>query len=58
MFGGFDPEFYQTYQEVFPLTPGFQKRVDIYNIYPHLVHVNMFGASYLSGVTSIVRRYV
>lgn len=58
MFGGFDPQFYKAYQEIFPVEPGFEDRIGIYNIYPHLVHVNMFGASYLSGVTGVVRRYV
>jgi fructosamine-3-kinase len=57
MFGGFDPLFYRSYQEAFPLAPGFDQRVEIYNIYPHLVHVNLFGSSYLSGVTGVLQRY-
>src|SRR5690606_17452709 len=48
LFGGFDRQFYQTYEEAFPLAPGFEDRVDIYNIYPLMVHANMFGSSYLS----------
>ncbi len=58
MFGGFDRQFYRSYKEVYPLEPGFENRVEIYNIYPHLVHVNLFGPSYLSGVTPVIRRYV
>ena len=57
MFGGFDPLFYQTYQDVYPLTPGFDKRVEIYNLYPSLVHVNMFGTSYMGGVDRVIRKY-
>ena len=57
MFGGFDRKFYHSYKEVFPLEPGFEDRVDIYNIYPHLVHVNLFGPSYLGGVTPVIRKY-
>jgi fructosamine-3-kinase len=57
MFGGFDRLFYDSYFESFPLAPGFDDRVEIYNIYPHLVHVNLFGASYLGGVTSVLRKY-
>lgn len=57
MFGGFDRLFYNSYFEAYPLEPGFDNRVEIYNIYPHLVHVNMFGTSYLGGVTSVLRRY-
>ena len=58
MFGGFDRTFYNAYQEAYPLMPGFDERVDIYNIYPHMVHVNLFGTSYLSGVERVLRRYV
>jgi len=57
MFGGFDKLFYDSYFEAYPLAPGFDNRVEIYNIYPHLVHVNMFGTSYLGGVTSVLRKY-
>jgi fructosamine-3-kinase len=57
MFGGFDALFYRTYHDIFPLAPGFDDRVEIYNLYPHLVHVNMFGGSYLNGVTPVLRKY-
>jgi fructosamine-3-kinase len=57
MFGGFDRQFYRSYMEEYPLEPGFEDRVDIYNIYPHLVHVNLFGPSYLGGVTPVIRKY-
>ena len=57
MFGGFDRQFYRSYMEEYPLEPGFEERVDIYNIYPHLVHVNLFGSSYLGGVTPVIRKY-
>lgn len=57
MFGGFDRQFYLSYFEEYPLEPGFEERVDIYNIYPHLVHVNLFGPSYLGGVTPVIRKY-
>ena len=58
MFGGFGQDFYTSYQEIYPLESGFDERVGIYNIYPHMVHVNLFGTSYLSGVESVLRRYV
>jgi fructosamine-3-kinase len=50
LFGGFDDDFYQAYQATFPLLPDFDERIEIYNLYPLLVHVNLFGRSYLSGV--------
>ena len=45
MFGGFDYKFYESYQDAYPLERGFEERVSIYNIYPHMVHVNLFGQS-------------
>ncbi|MEX2512616.1 MAG: fructosamine kinase family protein [Cyclobacteriaceae bacterium] len=56
LFGGFDPSFYKAYQEVFPLDPGFEQRVEVYNLYPLLVHLNLFGTTYLSGITRVVKK--
>lgn len=58
MFGGFSYDFYDAYASAYPLDPGFDERVAIYNIYPHMVHVNLFGRSYLNGVESVLRRYL
>ncbi len=58
MFGGFDSVFYGSYSEIYPLQKGFDKRVDIYNLYPYLVHLNMFGRSYLNGVERVINRYL
>jgi fructosamine-3-kinase len=57
LFGGFNSEFYHSYFETFPLEPGFDNRVDIYNLYPLLVHVNLFGGSYANQVVSILNRF-
>ncbi|MCG9911157.1 MAG: fructosamine kinase family protein [Flavobacteriales bacterium] len=57
LFGGFDPEFYDAYQEEFPLEPGFEKRFDLCNLYPLLVHVNLFPGSYIQSVKHIVSRF-
>lgn len=58
LFGGFNPEFLHAYNEVFPLQPGVEDRLQIYNLYPLLVHVNLFGADYLAQVNSILRRFI
>jgi fructosamine-3-kinase len=58
MFGGFDEEFYSAYQAVWPLEKGFDERVDIYNLYPALVHLNLFGTAYLGQITHVINRYV
>ncbi len=57
LFGGFDDEFYQAYNEEFPLAPGFIERVDICNLYPLLVHLNLFGHSYWGQIKSIISRF-
>jgi fructosamine-3-kinase len=58
LFGGFDRSFLTAYEENFPLEPGFQDRVDVYNLYPLLVHLNLFGTSYLSGIKRILNRFL
>ena len=57
LFGGYTDEFYAAYDESWPLEPGFEDRKDVYSLYPLLVHVTLFGTSYLSGVTKVLDRY-
>ncbi|EOZ92338.1 Ribulosamine/erythrulosamine 3-kinase potentially involved in protein deglycation [Indibacter alkaliphilus LW1] len=54
LFGGFDEEFYEAYHTLFPLEPDFQARIPVYNLYPLLVHLLLFGKSYLSGIKKTV----
>lgn len=57
LFAGFDQRFYEAYDEVFPLEPGFEERVALYNLYPLLVHVNLFGSGYVSGVERVLNQF-
>jgi len=57
LFGGFSNEFYNSYNKYFPLEKGWQKRMDYCNLYPLLVHVNLFGGGYMSSVKSIISRF-
>ncbi|MEM1406391.1 MAG: fructosamine kinase family protein [Bacteroidota bacterium] len=57
LFGSLPNEFYASYNETKPLTPGWEDRLDLYNLYPLLVHVNLFGGGYLSQVIQIANRY-
>lgn len=57
LFGGFPPAFYQAYEEIWPLAPGSEARLDIYKLYHLLNHLNLFGNSYLGGCLGILRRY-
>ncbi|SHN19744.1 Fructosamine-3-kinase [Cyclobacterium lianum] len=57
LFGGFTSGFYEAYQAVFPLEPGFEERMPVYNLYPLLVHLNLFGKAYLSGIQKTLKRF-
>lgn len=58
MFGGFSREFYQAYQDTYPMEPGYQDRFEIYNIYHILNHLNLFGESYGYSLDSVLQRLV
>lgn len=58
LFGGFQKRFYDAYQEVYPLSKAWETRVDLCNVYPLLVHVNLFGASYAQRLKSAIKRYL
>lgn len=57
LFGGFDNSFFKHYHEFFPLEKDFEQRVDICNLYPLLVHVNLFGGHYGLEVQSIIKQF-
>jgi protein-ribulosamine 3-kinase len=57
LFGGFDDSFLDSYHKAFPLTAGFRERFDLYNLYPLLVHVNLFGHGYTGQVNSILKNF-
>ena len=58
LFGGFPSTFYEAYNEAFPLEKGFIKRVEIYQLYYLMVHVNIFGGVYLDQVKAILKKFV
>jgi fructosamine-3-kinase len=57
LFGGFSKAFYEAYQTAYPLAPGWQQRVDFCNLYPLMVHVNLFGGGYINSVRSILSKF-
>ncbi len=57
LFGGFHHRFYDAYTEAYPLEPGWEKRLDYCNLYPLLVHVNLFGGSYVGSVQRILQPF-
>lgn len=57
LFGGFDNSYLNFYNEIFPLKDGWGKRIEIHNLYPRLVHLILFGRSYLSGIESVINKF-
>lgn len=58
LFGTFGEPFFQRYSEIRPLRPGFmEERRDIYNLYPLLVHVRLFGGGYVQSVDGVLSRF-
>jgi len=47
MFGGFTHEFYQFYNNTYPISNTYQQKKIIYNLYHYLNHFNLFGDRYL-----------
>jgi fructosamine-3-kinase len=50
LFGGFGTRVFDAYGEAFPMASGHQQRVPLYQLYFLLVHVNLFGGSYVGSV--------
>jgi len=58
LFGTFGDAFFDRYHEIYPLKPGFfEERRDIYNLYPLLVHVRLFGGSYVQSVERTLKHF-
>ena len=56
LFGGFGQSFYSAYQAHLPLAEGYRLRLDLYNLYHMLNHLNLFGGGYLSSCETIIDR--
>lgn len=57
LFGGFDDQFYISYNEYFPLEKNWQERLPYTQLYPLLVHALLFDGHYLNAVLKILSRF-
>lgn len=55
LFGGFGDAFYDAYDSVYPLLDGHEQRVEWYQLYYLLCHLNIFGEAYGGEVESALR---
>jgi len=56
LFGGFGQDFYQAYNDAWPLEEGYKTRKTLYNLYHILNHANLFGTSYLNQAIAMMER--
>ncbi|WP_372937141.1 fructosamine kinase family protein [Seonamhaeicola sp.] len=56
LFGGFSNHFYNAYFDIFPTDSHTYQRIEIYQLYYLLVHLNLFGSSYYGSVKSILKK--
>ncbi|MEI9808371.1 MAG: fructosamine kinase family protein [Bacteroidota bacterium] len=57
LFGGFDKVFYDSYHYHLPLPRNYQEQWEVCNLYPLLIHLNLFGQSYLHDILATLRRF-
>lgn len=57
LFGGFGKDFYDSYHSIFPDDKKTPSRIEIYQLYYLLVHLNLFGKSYYPSVSSILKKH-
>ena len=57
LFGGFDKQFYDAYDHHFPLPKNFEEQAGVCNLYPLLIHLNLFGSGYLNSIRTILKAY-
>ena len=57
LFGGFDKSFYEAYRYHFPLPNNYLEQWDVSNLYPLLIHLNLFGSSYLHDIAVILKKF-
>lgn len=56
LFGGFDDAFMDAYRAAWPLSPGYELRASIYNLYHLINHLNHFGGAYAQQVRYTLQR--
>ncbi len=57
LFGGFSQDFYNGYNEEYPLKKGYEDRLKLCNLYPVLVHVNLFGGGYIGKAEALLKQF-
>ena len=54
LFGGFSPRVFDAYEQIHPLAPGWARRVPLYQVWPLLAHVCLFGRGWVAQLDDAV----
>ena len=57
LFGSIPDEALFEYDQIYPLEKEWEKRMDLHQLYPLLVHLILFGMGYHGSVSSILKKY-
>jgi fructosamine-3-kinase len=57
LFGAVPDRLLRAYDEVHPLSSGWEERVPLFQLYPLLVHAVLFGAGYRAQAEAVARRF-
>ena len=57
-FGGFSERAFDAYNASYPLAQGYEDRRALYQLYPLLVHLNLFGGHYGASALRAAERYL
>ena len=57
LFGGFSDQFYDSYDEEYPIENGWKERLPLSQLYPLLIHAVLFGGSYVSSCKNIIEKF-
>ncbi|HYE53273.1 MAG TPA: fructosamine kinase family protein [Chitinophagaceae bacterium] len=57
LFGGFHKKFYDAYAWWRPFPSNYEEQWQVCNMYPLLIHLNLFGSSYLASIEAGLRRF-
>jgi len=57
LFGGFDKLFYEAYDYHFPFPKNYKEQWEVCNLYPLLIHLNLFGPGYLGQIERTLEKF-
>ncbi len=57
LFGAFPERFYEVYESSYPLEKNWKQRLPLFQLYPLLVHLNLFGSSYYPQLEDVLIKF-